>query len=102
MKLPARELVIAMMIAAHDSSWYNCLPKTKLARTLRGHLTAWLQPQGTREPETNHSVPQQEEQPDATEGKVIADYGLDINYEGSEPKIELDVQAEKEENSDAE
>ena len=30
-------------------------------------------PEGSGEPQTNPSVPQQEEQPDATEGKVIVD-----------------------------
>ena len=36
---------------------------------------------GMKEPERDH---QQEGQPDATEGKVIADYDLDVDYEGSE------------------
>ena len=31
--------------------------------------------------------PQQEDQSDATEGKDIADYDLDVDYEGSEPKL---------------
>ena len=39
------------------------------------------QPEGAEEPETNPSVPQQEEQPDTTDGKVIADYKLDIGYD---------------------
>ena len=45
--------------------------------------------------------PQQEEQPDASEGRVIADYNLDIVYEGSEPENEPVTEAEVEENSDA-
>ena len=36
--------------------------------------------------------PQQEEQPDAAEGKVIADYNSDIEYEGSELENELVAQ----------
>ena len=55
-----------------------------------------------KEPETSPSVPQQEEQPDATEGKVIVDYDLDIDYYGSASKNEPVTQEEKEENSDAE
>ena len=41
------------------------------------------------EPETNISVPQQEEHRDAREGDIIADYDLDIYYEpeGSQPEI---------------
>ena len=54
------------------------------------------------EPETNVSVPRQELQPDVIDGKVIADYDLDVNYEGSEPKNESVAQEKKEENSDAE
>ena len=46
--------------------------------------------------------PQQEEQPDTPEGKVIADYNLDIDYEGSEPKVESVAQDEREVDSDAE
>ena len=46
------------------------------------------------------SVLQQEKQPDTTEGKVIVDYGLDIDYERSEPQIEPDAQEEMEGNSD--
>ena len=73
-----------------------------MVRIMRGYPTAWSQPEGAEGPETNAIIPQQEYQPDTTEGKVIADYGLDIEYEGSEPKNEPDVQEEKEENSDAE
>ena len=62
----------------------------------------WSQQGGTEEPETNVSVPQQEEQPDAAEGEVIVDNDPDVYYEGSEPEIEPVAQEEKEENSDAE
>ena len=60
-----------------------------MVKTLRGHHTAWSQPEDAEETETNLSVPQQEEQADATEGKVIADYGLDVDYEPewSDPEI---------------
>ena len=60
------------------------------------------QQEGAEEPETNSSVPQQEGQSDAKEGEVIADYDLDIDYEGSDPKNKLVAQAEKEEDPDAE
>ena len=63
---------------------------------------AWLQGKGTKEPETNLSVPQQEEQSDTAEGKVITNYNLGTDYEWSEPKNEPDPQEEKGKNSDAE
>ena len=37
--------------------------------------------ESTGEPETNLSVSQQQEQSDALDDEVIADYVLDINYE---------------------
>ena len=43
-------------------------------------MIAWLQPDGTEQPETNPSVPQQEEQANAIHGKVIADYKPDTDY----------------------
>ena len=52
-----------------------------MAATIRGCLILQLQPEGTEEPQTNISIPQQERQLDAAEGKVVADYELDINYE---------------------
>ena len=39
-------------------------------------------------------------QPDTTECKVMVDYNLDIEYEGSEPNNEPVAQEEKDENSD--
>ena len=54
---------------------------------MRGHSTTWLQ-SGKDEPKTNLNVPQQDGQPDAAGGEDIADYDLDIGYEGSEPKVE--------------
>ena len=73
-----------------------------MARLVKGHRTAWLQPEGKEEPETNPTVSQHEVQSDTTEGKVIADYNSDVNYEGSEPEDEPVAQEEKEGNSDAE
>ena len=46
--------------------------------------------------------PQQEEQSDATEDKVIANYTLDIDCERSEPNVEPDAQEQMEVDSDAE
>ena len=71
-----------------------------MARPVRGSPTS-QPPEGTGEHETNPSVPQQKEQPDAAEGKVI-DYNLDLDYEGSESENEQAAQEEQEENSDAE
>ena len=77
-----------MMIAAHVSSQHSCLHKAKMARTIRGCLTAQSQQESTEEPETNPSVPQQKEQLDTAEGKFIVEYSPDVDYEGSEPKNE--------------
>ena len=52
-------------------------------RTTRECMTTWSQLEDAEEPERNLSVPQQEKKPDTTEGKVIVDYNLDIDYEGS-------------------
>ena len=41
-----------------------------------------------KEPERD---PQEGEQPDAKEGKDIADYDPDVDYEGSEPKVEPEL-----------
>ena len=73
-----------------------------MARLVRGCLTACSQSEDAKEPETNPSVPQQEEHPDATEGKVMVDYNPNIDYYLSEPRNEPVAQEEKEENSDAE
>ena len=73
-----------------------------MARIMRGCTTAWSQQEGTEELKTNPIVPEKEEQADAIEGEDIADYNPDVDYEGSESKIEPVAQEEKEENSDAE
>ena len=49
-----------------------------MARPVRGCPTPWSQQVGTKEPETNVSVPQQVGQEDTISGKAIADYNLDI------------------------
>ena len=71
-----------------------------MARPVRGCLIALVQPEGTEKPDINPSISQQEEQPNAIEGKVIADYNLGVDYEGSKPENEPDAPEEKEENSD--
>ena len=73
-----------------------------MPRTMRGCPRPWLQQKDIEEPETNSSVPQHEEQIDAAECEVLADYNSDINYkpEGSDPDI--DAVHKEEENSYAE
>ena len=66
---------------------------------LRGCPTARPQQEGTEEPKRD---PQQEDRPDATGGKDIADYDLDVDSEGSEPKAELSAQQQREVDPDAE
>ena len=70
-----------------------------MARPVRGHPTARSQQEGIEEPERD---PQQEDQPDATGGKDIADYDLDVDYEGSEPKAKQSAQEQREVDPDAE
>ena len=55
-----------------------------MARLMRGRPTARSQQKGVEKPESD---PQQEDQPDTIGGNDIADYGLDVDYEGSEPKV---------------
>ena len=64
-----------------------------MARSVRGCPTARLQQRGTEKPKRD---PQQREQPDATEDKNIADYDPNVDYEGSEPKVEPDAQEHRE------
>ena len=70
-----------------------------MARLVRGRPTARSQQEGIEEPERD---PQQEDQPDATGGKDIADYNPDIDYEGSEPKVKQSAQEQREVDPDAE
>ena len=55
-----------------------------MARLMRGCPTARSQQEGIEETERD---PQQEVQPVAVGGKDIADYGPDVDYEGSESKV---------------
>ena len=64
-----------------------------------GYPTSRPQQEGAEEPEQD---PQQEDQSDAAEGKDIADYDPDIDYVGSEPKVEQVAQDEREVDPDAE
>ena len=70
-----------------------------MARLVRGCPITRQHQEDAEEPEQN---PQQEDQSDATEGKDIADYNLDVDYEGSEPEVEPVTQVEREISSDAE
>ena len=70
-----------------------------MARPVRRCPTAKSQQEGIEEPERDT---QQEDQPDTTEGEDIADYNLDIDYEGSEPEIKPSAQEQKEVDPDAE
>ena len=62
----------------------------------------WLQQVGAEKLENNPSIPEKEEQAVATEGKVIADYEQDIDYEPerSDPEIKLSKHEGEGENSD--
>ena len=70
-----------------------------MARLARGHPTARSQQEGIEESERD---PQQEDQPDVTEGEYIADYDPYIDYEGSEPKGKQSAQEHREVDPDAE
>ena len=70
-----------------------------MARLVRGHPTTRSQQEGAEESERDS---QQEDQSDTTESKDVADYNLDIDYEGSEPKVEPVAHVEREVNPDAE
>ena len=64
-----------------------------MARPVRGPPTARLQQEGEEEPKRDH---QQEEQPDATEGKDIVDYDPDVDYEGLEMEVDTVAQDQSE------
>ena len=57
---------------------------------------------GAEEPETNPSVPQQEEHRDAKDGKVIADYDPDMDYRPERSDSDIKAIDEEEGNSVAE
>ena len=70
-----------------------------MARLVRGCPTTRQQQEGAEEPEWE---PQQEDQPDATNHKEIADYDPDIDYEGTDLEVEPVAQEEREVNPDKE
>ena len=99
--LSIRVVVIAVMIAACISSWHHCLPRAKMARSVRGHQAPWT-PEGTCEPDTNISVPQKGGQRVTKERKAIANYDLDIDYKPERTDLGIKAVHEEEEDSDAE
>ena len=66
---------------------------------LSAHPTTWLQPESKDETE---KIPPQQGHPDTIVGRDIADYNPDIDYEGSEPKVEPVDQEQREVDPDAE
>ena len=60
------------------------------------------QQEGTGEPETNVSVPQQEGQVDTTRGEAIADHNPDVVYKPERSDPDIKAVDEEKENSDAE
>ena len=73
-----------------------------MARTMRGHPTTWLQLEGKDELEKILNAPQQEDHPDTAEGRDIADYDPDVDFEGSELKVEPVAQEQREVDPDVE
>ena len=70
-----------------------------MAMLVRGQPTARPQIEGAEEPDRD---PQQEDQLDPAEGEDIANYDLDVDYVGSEPKVEPMAKDENEVDPDAE
>ena len=66
--------------------------KAKMARPVRERSTSRPQQEGAEEPEQD---PQQDGQPDVAEGEDLADYNPDVDYVGSEPKVESVAQDER-------
>ena len=99
MKLSTRDVVIAATIAAQVNKRCCCLTKAKMAGPVRGHPITRSQQGGEEKPERD---PQQEGQLDAAESKDIADYDPDVDYVGSEPKVEPVTQVEREVHPDEE
>ena len=64
-----------------------------MARPVREYPTARSHQEGTEKPERD---PQQEDQSDSTRCKDIADYDPNVQYVGSESKVELVTQGERE------
>ena len=59
---------------------------------MRGCLTPSSQQVGFEESERDS---QQGGQSDMAEGEVIVDYDLEVDYEGSKPKVALDAQKQR-------
>ena len=70
-----------------------------MARPVRECPTARSQQDGIEELERD---PLQEDQQDATGGKDIAEYNLDIDYEGSEPEVKQSAKEQSKVELDAE
>ena len=70
-----------------------------MARLVRGCPTARSKQEGAEEPQRD---PQQENQQDATGDKDIEDYNSYVDYEGSEPKVEMSAPEQREVDTDAE
>ena len=70
-----------------------------MARLVRGCPTARLQQKDTEEPGRD---PLHEDQPDPKEGKDIADYNPDVDYECSKPENEPVAKDQREVNPNAE
>ena len=97
LKLSIREVIIVVTIAACISSWCCFLPRAKMVRPVRVHTTPRLQ-QSKIEPERD---PQHGKQPDSAEGKIIADYNQDVDYEWWKSEVELDAREQREDYPDA-
>ena len=67
-----------------------------MVRTMKGCPTTRLQSEGKDGPETILNATQQEGHPYATVEKDIADYNLDIDFEGSKPRVEPVAQEQRE------
>ena len=80
---PPKGAVITVTVAAHIIFWCCCLHRAKVARTLIGHPTTWSESEGEDKPETILNDSQQEGHLAAIEGRNIANYDPDIDYEGS-------------------
>ena len=70
-----------------------------MARPVRRCPTARSQQEGVEEPGRD---PQQEDQPGNTGGKAILGYNLDVDFEGSEPKVDQSAQEQREVDPDTE
>ena len=76
-----------LSVQCQDGQTGESMPDSQV--TTRMHRRAWRDPQ-------------QEDQQDATEGKDIADYNLDVDFEGSEHEVEQSAQEQKAVDPDAE